>query len=119
MTIRPDVDSVRVQVRVVAQSGRIRRASSWKKWWAEAGLNRRHQDFQSCALPTELPAHRVLKTTRCPAGCPGNGEALRGLDRHAGRAAGGAAGIGEAHEDAMQLRVEGHHPGGGDEDREG
>ena len=27
-----------------------------KKWWAGTGLNRRHQDFQSCALPTELPA---------------------------------------------------------------
>ena len=23
--------------------------------WSGAGLNRRHQDFQSCALPTELP----------------------------------------------------------------
>src|SRR5262249_29631497 len=29
-----------------------------KKWWAGTGLNRRHQDFQSCALPTELPAPR-------------------------------------------------------------
>src|SRR5438270_4596315 len=28
-----------------------------KQWWAGTGLNRRHQDFQSCALPTELPAH--------------------------------------------------------------
>src|SRR5581483_12296964 len=27
------------------------------KWWAGTGLNRRHQDFQSCALPTELPPH--------------------------------------------------------------
>ena len=26
--------------------------------WAGAELNRRHQDFQSCALPTELPALR-------------------------------------------------------------
>ncbi len=25
--------------------------------WSGAGLNRRHQDFQSCALPTELPLH--------------------------------------------------------------
>ncbi len=25
-------------------------------WWAGAELNCRHQDFQSCALPTELPA---------------------------------------------------------------
>src|SRR4029453_12395741 len=30
------------------------------KWWAGTGLNRRHQDFQSCALPTELPAHHEL-----------------------------------------------------------
>src|SRR6185369_17983307 len=52
-----------------------------KIWWAEAGLNRRHQDFQSCALPTELPAHRASKTTRWAAECPGNGEVLRGLDR--------------------------------------
>ena len=26
--------------------------------WARAESNRRHQDFQSCALPTELPALR-------------------------------------------------------------
>ena len=25
--------------------------------WLGAGSNRRHQDFQSCALPTELPSH--------------------------------------------------------------
>ena len=31
----------------------------WKKWWAGTGLNRRHQDFQSCALPTELPARQA------------------------------------------------------------
>src|SRR5690554_5059061 len=24
-------------------------------WWPGADLNRRHHDFQSCALPTELP----------------------------------------------------------------
>src|SRR4030095_4321202 len=28
-----------------------------KKKWAGAELNRRHEDFQSSALPTELPAH--------------------------------------------------------------
>ena len=27
-------------------------------WWAGAELNRRHEDFQSSALPTELPARR-------------------------------------------------------------
>ena len=28
------------------------------KWWCGAGSNRRHKDFQSFALPTELP-HRI------------------------------------------------------------
>ena len=32
-----------------------------KKWWLRAGSNRRHQDFQSCALPTELPSHNFIK----------------------------------------------------------
>ena len=27
--------------------------------WSGAGSNRRHSDFQSDALPTELPDHRV------------------------------------------------------------
>ena len=27
------------------------------KWWSKPGLNRRHMDFQSIALPTELPDH--------------------------------------------------------------
>ena len=27
------------------------------KWWPETELNRRHKDFQSSALPTELPGH--------------------------------------------------------------
>jgi integrase len=36
---------------------RVRR-KSLISWWAGTGLNRRHQDFQSCALPTELPAHQ-------------------------------------------------------------
>ena len=26
-------------------------------WWCGQELNQRHQDFQSCALPTELPHH--------------------------------------------------------------
>src|SRR5579859_4631467 len=26
--------------------------------WTGPGLNRRHQDFQSCALPTELPVRK-------------------------------------------------------------
>src|SRR3977135_1527096 len=36
--------------------------TSRKTWWAGTGLNRRHQDFQSCALPTALPAqHEVAR----------------------------------------------------------
>ena len=27
-------------------------------WWPEAGSNRRHRDFQSLALPTELSCHK-------------------------------------------------------------
>jgi len=30
-----------------------------KKWWSETGLNRRHMDFQSIALPAELPDHWI------------------------------------------------------------
>src|SRR5215468_3077204 len=41
---------------------RQRRAE--KTWWAGTGLNRRHQDFQSCALPTELPAHQTREDNR-------------------------------------------------------
>ena len=29
-----------------------------ERQWAGAGSNRRHQDFQSCALPTELPTRK-------------------------------------------------------------
>ena len=28
-----------------------------EKWWLGTELNRRHTDFQSAALPTELPSH--------------------------------------------------------------
>jgi hypothetical protein len=30
-----------------------------KMWWEGTESNRRHTDFQSVALPTELPSHRV------------------------------------------------------------
>src|SRR5205085_1142248 len=30
------------------------------KWWLGAELNRRHKDFQSSALPTELPSQAFL-----------------------------------------------------------
>ncbi len=29
------------------------------KWWPEADSNRRHRDFQSLALPTELSGQEV------------------------------------------------------------
>ncbi len=32
-----------------------KRPSDEFKQWTGPGLNRRHQNFQSCALPTELP----------------------------------------------------------------
>ena len=31
-------------------------------WWSGRGSNPRHEDFQSSALPTELPDHRVRET---------------------------------------------------------
>ena len=31
------------------------------EWWPGTESNRRHEDFQSSALPTELPGHRLLK----------------------------------------------------------
>src|SRR6266851_6409534 len=60
--------SGRVQVESRAQSEKrsaLRdevscRSLAGKTWWAGTGLNRRHQDFQSCALPTELPAHHEV-----------------------------------------------------------
>ena len=30
-----------------------------QKWWTGGELNSRHRDFQSRALPTELPVHRA------------------------------------------------------------
>ena len=33
-------------------------------WWPRPGSNRRHTDFQSVALPTELPSHGLLVNGR-------------------------------------------------------
>ena len=33
------------------------------KWWLGTELNRRHMDFQSIALPTELPSHHMAVLT--------------------------------------------------------
>jgi integrase len=37
-----------------------------KKWWTGGELNSRHRDFQSRALPTELPVHRAATGRREP-----------------------------------------------------
>ena len=34
--------------------------------WPGTGLNRRHEDFQSSALPTELPGRRYQMISRHP-----------------------------------------------------
>ena len=54
---------------VAARLRSLGRATAWlfflleqKKWWQGPGSNRRHKDFQSSALPTELPRHgHVIK----------------------------------------------------------
>lgn len=35
------------------------------KWWSEGDLNPRHADFQSAALPTELPDHVLQQYQTC------------------------------------------------------
>ena len=37
------------------------------KWWLQLESNQRHQDFQSCALPTELWSHMAVPTGLEPA----------------------------------------------------
>ena len=34
------------------------------KWWLLLESNQRHQDFQSCALPTELRSHKMVARGR-------------------------------------------------------
>ena len=34
------------------------------KWWLLLESNQRHQDFQSCALPTELRSHKLVARGR-------------------------------------------------------
>jgi hypothetical protein len=51
LTIAPSLLARGSGDRMIANDGR--------NWWAGTGLNRRHQDFQSCALPTELPARQA------------------------------------------------------------
>ena len=35
-----------------------------QSWWSEGDLNPRHADFQSAALPTELPDRMRIKRVR-------------------------------------------------------
>ncbi len=58
----------RAQLTQAATHGRMVRVSvraSHRKKWTGAGLNRRHTDFQSVALPTELPVQNI-KITEIP-----------------------------------------------------
>jgi hypothetical protein len=61
-----------------ADEGTVNYYKWLKEWWAGTGLNRRHQDFQSCALPTELPAQsRPKRIPDAPSGCPRSPSRLR------------------------------------------
>ena len=57
-----DFEPVKVENPLILLVGRLVRFSQeglcyWcLKWWLGAELNRRHKDFQSSALPTELPS---------------------------------------------------------------
>jgi hypothetical protein len=42
---------------MVATYGSMIETETLKKWWPGSESNQRHADFQSAALPTELPGH--------------------------------------------------------------
>src|SRR3954469_21905143 len=44
-------------------------AGIFKKWWPGTELNRRHADFQSAALPTELPGREGWASIECVRHC--------------------------------------------------
>ena len=63
-----------------------------KKWWLGAGSNRRHEDFQSSALPTELPSHVGMRGLCRAAGhgdkrCHALGKGIFAVVRKKGRKA--------------------------------
>jgi integrase len=49
---------------VLRGKGRKPKETVRKVWWAGSESNTRHKDFQSFALPTELPAHRAWTRAR-------------------------------------------------------
>src|ERR1051325_7152133 len=46
------------EVKLLGRFHGVRNSSLFRKWWLGPELNRRHADFQSAALPTELPSQR-------------------------------------------------------------
>lgn len=66
----------------IARTGLVARkkgslAAPFNVWWSETDLNRRHGDFQSPALPTELPDRkRLYSARRYCTGRPSGGQAL-------------------------------------------
>ena len=63
-----------------------------KKWCPGVELNYRHRDFQSRALPTELPGH-TLRFRNFAGGCPPQRRELTKETRHRHWRAGGAGRI--------------------------
>ena len=49
-----------------AQKAPPKGSASAFEWWSEGDLNPRHADFQSAALPTELPDHMCLPFAENP-----------------------------------------------------
>src|SRR5688500_4004180 len=53
------------------------------RWWPGTESNRRHGDFQSPALPTELPGQRAAHDTGGPGSQASSGRAATPWTRHA------------------------------------
>ena len=63
----PKLALYQAELRPVGKS--FPRATRAQKKWLGTGSNRRHADFQSAALPTELPSHHCKPSF--PVGCGG------------------------------------------------
>ena len=72
--------------RILAPGARIRGILRRKKWWTGGELNSRHRDFQSRALPTELPVHWAGRAGEPPEAPPPyqTGQPLSSARRRAG-----------------------------------